>query len=378
MPARLTIGRRMVDDPRPVAAPMRAYARLGCLRLSHAGRGARHTAFTLVELLVVIAVVGILLCVLAPTVYSVRDQAYDTKCKAHLHKICQILHAGENLSVTFWMSAVRDCGGGEILKCPKDTVDPLLTTPGGYYVTGNVQEIPPPPSVTLGATEDSKWIRTFGERDGCVLPSGVKVDGVGPGTYTGGSHTTGTVAAGTMVSSTYLFFDPVGNGPADTCGQITFSSDILGVIFISGTLDQSDPVLGHPGTVYPTGLSARGFEPDHMIKIENDNRTIVMDHWHTTGAQENVRVITKPGGGPSSYGMNSQVRQKLYRLDQLLLVEYKKCSADRDGVGADDDLGVWLAPRHNGRANAALVNGSVISFDPDELGPDAKVNVWKP
>ncbi|EIP98320.1 prepilin-type N-terminal cleavage/methylation domain-containing protein [Opitutaceae bacterium TAV1] len=67
-----------------------------CIRLPAATR-VRH-AFTLVELLTVIAIIGILAAILIPTVGAVRKTARDVRCKSNLRQLGVAVHlyAGEH------------------------------------------------------------------------------------------------------------------------------------------------------------------------------------------------------------------------------------------------------------------------------------------
>ena len=58
---------------------------------------ARHRAFTLVELLVVVAIVGLLVALLMPTIQSARESARRSACQNNLRQIGLALHAHHDL-----------------------------------------------------------------------------------------------------------------------------------------------------------------------------------------------------------------------------------------------------------------------------------------
>jgi len=137
----------------------------------------------------------------------------------------------------------------------------------------------------------------FAERVSSVLPSAIAVDATLPGTYDSvGSLTLGTIPAGTVVDSFFLHADPFDpNNGVFYSGSVSFLNPILGVIALSGSLDQTDVILGAPGTLYPVAGSepARGFElgsPD-MFVISPDGKTLSFTT-AASGADDQLRIVT--------------------------------------------------------------------------------------
>ena len=156
--------------------------------------------------------------------------------------------------------------------------------------TGHVEQVAPPANVAANVLESDTRIRAFDERQCVTLTSDLAVDIV-PG---GGS---GTIPAGTSVSSQFLHFDPTNASIVTLSGSITTDQAVLGVITSQANLDASDSVLGAPGTTYPTGDPARDLEGPGPFPSDGDSAAIsgtnevtvtLKDRFHF----DQVRVVT--------------------------------------------------------------------------------------
>jgi len=338
------------------------------------GRGHRRPAFTLVEVLIVVALIALLVAILMPTLNRARELAKAATCRSNLKQIWSCLHAADGLRLPgpyAWIGQVRASGDEAILQCPSRLVE---TSDASRTVTvgGNVQQMDPPGSVVFDAVESDTIIRVFCEQICHELPSGVVVDISEPGRYT--SSFVGTrkvIPAGTAVDCWFVFFDPVGSNSTTSSGHLVMPGDVIGLICDDGTLDDSDDALARTGTQYPRRQPARGFETNaEDITLSPDRRRITIHNFHSSFPGENMRILTAPGGA-SGYGYNAGVRAAGERPGQLLLVDYDKSVVDLDGIGHDDDVSRWLAPRHLGRANVLCVDGSVRAYLPSELTSDS-------
>lgn len=109
----------------------------------------------------------------------------------------------------------------------------------------------------------------------------------------------GGIAAGTIVSSHYVFFDPV-NRPASTViGNVTFDGTILAVLTSTSALAATDALFSAPNVTYlnPTN---RGLEGADALSFAN--QTVSVDFRATTPG-DYVRVITAAVPEPATWAM---------------------------------------------------------------------------
>jgi len=115
-------------------------------------------------------------------------------------------------------------------------------------VAGQAVQIAPPTSALYGALPGPPAF-CWDEQSG-VTSTALLVNTIGNGTFTGGSWGP-TLAAG-VYDSHMIHFD-ASTGVAVVQGSVTFSGNIVAVIYENNLLDISDGLLGAPGTTYATG-----------------------------------------------------------------------------------------------------------------------------
>ena len=179
--------------------------------------------------------------------------------------------------------------------------------------------VPAPPSVANNAVLGSAIV--FNEQKDVVLSAPLYTDSNGfghgiPGEYQTGidSRQPGVIPAGTRVSSFMIHFDiiPAPFGP-DTASLILHTDEnIIGVILSDNLLDASDPIVGAPGTIYPTGLALRGatVDPtegndDIVVGVPGDlgvgySRSVFVRGLQVGAVMDEVRIITAPVPEPAS------------------------------------------------------------------------------
>jgi hypothetical protein len=175
---------------------------------------------------------------------------------------------------------------------------------GIIAITGNILLIPPPPDVRVNiGLESDTTAFLFEEQLDDVLAAGADVNITSPGAYaTTASLTPGTIPAGTKVDSFYYHSDPVGSTDPTLrtySGTITFDTPVLGIAVLEPRLDQTNLLLGFPGTLYSTTLQGLELGPplQDSVSLSADRRTITILNVANTAADD-IRIIAAAAAVP--------------------------------------------------------------------------------
>lgn len=125
---------------------------------------------------------------------------------------------------------------------------PIAANAAILSTSGQVVQIAPPASAVYGALPGPPAF-AWNEASG-VSSTAVLVNTLGNGTFSGGSY--GPMVYAGVVDSHMIHFD-ASTGVAVVQGSVTFSSNIVAVIYENNLLDISDGPLGAFGTTYATG-----------------------------------------------------------------------------------------------------------------------------
>ena len=164
----------------------------------------------------------------------------------------------------------------------------------GVEESGEARElISAPDSVDLDALESDGEIVIFNEVVDLTLQAPLALDATRPQLYNSlGDLHGGSIAAGAVVNSHLIHFDPVGGGNVTRSATFVFQSDILGLLVQDAQLDASDAVLGAEGTAYPNGTPrATDLSNGDRITLSGDLRTLSVT-LTSAGGLDQIRVIT--------------------------------------------------------------------------------------
>ena len=328
------------------------------------------SAFTLAEMLIVIGIAALLMAILLPSISRVREQANLALCQNNMKKLYDVfslLGAEQGKSpidiptADDWIAFVEKQNCMANLVCPVDEKREGKST--GDPGSGIIRFLSSPPASAEfnHGNESNSQLVCFREQSGLVLPQAVRVN-MTPG---GGA---GTVPAGTSVACFFMMLDPVGHSSATVSGSVAFSGEILGVICEKPTLDETDSILGAPGTTYPAYEQWRGIEEAYTkLYLSPDKQTLIINNLHAHAIGEQIRVLVSEGG-MASYAMNKWAGGTWGRSDQILLLEYNKAVASLEyGSKPPDDLAYWLAPRHRRKLSVLYNHGGFEVLTASEL-----------
>jgi hypothetical protein len=107
------------------------------------------------------------------------------------------------------------------------------------------------------------------------------------------------IAAGTLVNSHYVFFDPVNNPASRVIGNVTFDGTVLGIITGRNGLSGTDALLGNSNVNY-LNPGFRGLEGSDSASFAGNQ---VFVNFVATSPGDYIRVLTAPVPEPGTWAM---------------------------------------------------------------------------
>jgi hypothetical protein len=161
-------------------------------------------------------------------------------------------------------------------------------------VSGNCVQIPAPPSALVGALASAKaW--AWDEQTNITVGTGIYCDE----TQNPGGNLTPIpgILLGSF-DSHIVHFDSI-PGVVNAAGAVTFSQPIVGVIFLTTSLNNSDATCGALATTYPTGYPLRQFGSS-SFSVFGNMLQFNLNSFASAPLLVEVRVLTHSVPAPAS------------------------------------------------------------------------------
>jgi len=333
-------------------------------------RAGAQRGFTLTELLVVLAVLGILVALIVASVGDLVQWGHEVICASRLHSI----------AVAYQNRAA-------------DTPREVVRQPISY-------EYAPAGSSSDGHTNAPWAVALLGYVDRQTLTY-VCPEGSRSAVYTVSGSGPPAEVADDVVVSEYAFLNTATTpyDPALTPGPVSQGTDAWTTAEVFELTyealwdyDWNDIVLritrNADGSVL---VECVGFESNGYYNVLDGVATplaalpeFLNTCWTCQPPPTQRSAVLLPrghGGEPddgqdtdetfeieTSYGINA-VAHKLDTAQKVLMVEYHKDLADVVGPAATDDWSEQVAPRHRGKCHVLFVDGSVQLVDPADIDP---------
>jgi prepilin-type N-terminal cleavage/methylation domain-containing protein len=336
----------------------------------------RQHAFTLAELMVVVAVIALLLSIGVAVGRSVYAHARKTLCKNNLHQLGAIFHSddrvwsgnvaagtraeGEILTASRWMNHIyqqHDRSMNALLRCPNgeendplDTLDLLWIRQVGNQGSANAGEF----HTSIGALLRG----SPGNYDEKLV-----TDWQVAAYYQGTVHTTGLAVTAADFLGVNGGKEPEPNEIllfVDTCATLKITMDLEAGSFTA------EPMMGrnvgmsgsHHWLLYGDG-DMESWTDSVVVQLTGYNN-------YTVHEPRDVGVL------PRDYGMNTLVYGRHNRYEQLWMTEYNseflnaKVFDRDDPFDGEDDNGEFRV-RHEGKMNYLTVGGAVMEMTGEEM-----------
>lgn len=307
----------------------------------------RTPAFTLVEMIVVIAVLGLLVAILVPSMGQAIELAYAALCRNNLHHLTVTMHGSsvaEPLTVPSggsWTSHAVKYGSRELLFCEKDHEDH---------------------SARIACLEDYYLLQHQGSGNDWRMSNVAAILGMDDG----------------VIQDPQIFCKNIPPAPVPHHGRhqcwcyipIRKENQELISITDEGTI----LITFDPGTITIESIIGCGVThcgSDHWLMrghCTNGARSLAEDETIMQLGGNHCREVDPRSPHvihteTASYGINSLIEPKKFSPQQLMLMDANEIVLD---VGRPDWMD-HIKPRHLGKVNVATVGGSVRAMALAEL-----------
>ncbi|MFP4054747.1 MAG: type II secretion system protein [Phycisphaerae bacterium] len=332
-------------------------------------------AFTLVELLVVIAVIALLVAILLPALNTAKSIARSSLCQNNLQKLGQAYASRQaNLMLN------GKPANTEVIRNPWGWPGDLSPYVGDMAKPFQCPEAEPFEEGGLWGGEDP----SEDDFDGFVdLPSfklRVTIGGVRADIPMANSHprmkTIGWNARthGSRWQGRY-------DEKPEQAALLEFCDDYAREGIDGAPGDWSNPE--NQFSYVPIAgqkLEGIGWKIDaYRNKKFIHDGTVVTERCPDGG--NSSRMVTTEVEGNATYGINNRVMAFRRGEMRILLLDYNRLVANVVGAEATDIWSEQIAPRHMGRVNVAYGDGSVQTYTPDQIDPGISTiheEMWKP
>lgn len=325
-------------------------------------------AFTIPELLAVIAIIIIMLSILLPSLQGGKEAAWTAECASNQHQIriamqnTNKMHDGIRFpNAGNWTTMVRKYGAAHVLNCPKgehagETPEEMLDNVYSVQDHGNN-------NLTFSYVSDIKQGNLGTDHQlGRVYRGGITGDLGENGAFGNWPAFAYERSYDANLDSEYMAVTY-----NDDAGYVVeYTKNPVRIVSLDPPTNegpfkrQGDADCGSKHWVC-MGESGPDWKGEIILKLTGTDYVNIVD--------PPVEV------GSSHYGMNTQVDPNKLRGSQLLTMDYKKTIIKVGDVGNFiDDFEVMFSPRHYDKANVQRVDGSIGLMSRGEL--DAGEDIW--